>query len=239
MSIHVSVRVGVEWINNFHEGNCQQNELSYCDDQVEGFYNTMGDNDHVKVFDWGNDNAWETDFRHPDFGGDSLNWSDNVHFCMVCDHGGNADNIASFYFSAMHDACSVPTTQMRLGAKQLKWFATLGCDAVQNTDANHIAAVWGGPMQGVHIVCGYIGTSADSWWTADLGEDFADDICDGDSIAGAWVSDAYSFWTGDDSIAIAAGADQNEAIRRRDHENLDWRDSNVSQTNWLAWKYRT
>ena len=239
MGIHVQVRVGVEWINNFHKDKCQQNDLSYCDDQVEGFYNHMGDHGHVKVFDWGNDNAWETDFRHPDFGGDSLNWSDDVHFCMVNDHGGNSANIVSFFFSSAHTNCSVPSTKMRLGKKNLKWIAALGCDAVLNTNADHIVAVWGGPMQGVHIVCGYIGTAADSWWTSDLGEDFADDICDGDTIAGSWVSRAYSFWTGDDSIAIAAGVSRDDAINRRDHENLDWRDAAVTSTNWLAWKYRT
>ena len=97
MSIHVQVRVGVEWINDFHPEACQQNNLSYCDDQVVGFYNHMGSHGHVKVFNWGDDNAWETDFRHPDFGGDSLNWSDDVHFCMVNDHGGNSANIVSFF----------------------------------------------------------------------------------------------------------------------------------------------
>lgn len=239
MSIHVTVRVGVEWVNDFHADTCEQNDLSYCDDQVEGFLDHMGSHGHVKVFDWGNDNAWETDFRHPDFGGDSLNWSDNVHFCMVNDHGGNSNNVVSFSFSKAHDNCSVSSTTMRLGRKSLKWMAALGCDAVLNTNADHIVACWGGPMQGVHIVCGYIGTAADSWWTSDLGEDFADDICDGDTIAGSWVSRAHSFWTGDDSIAIAAGVSRDDAINRRENENLDWRDSDVASTNWLAWKYRT
>ena len=49
----------------------------------------------------------------------------------------------------------------------------------------------------------------------------------------------YSFWTGDDSIAIAAGVTRDDAINRREHENLDWRDANIASTNWLAWKYRT
>ena len=239
MSIRVHVRVGVEWVNDFHNDSCEQNDLSYCDDQVVGFYNHMGNHGHVKVFNWGNDNAWETDFRHPTFGGDSLNWSDDVHFCMVNDHGGNNANVVTFSFSKAHTNCSIASTKMRLGRKNLKWLAALGCDAVLNTNASHIVACWGGPMQGVHIVCGFIGTAADSWWTSDLGEDFADDICDGDTIAGAWVSDAYSFWTGDDSIAIAAGVSRDDAVNRRDHETLDWRDINVASTNWLAWKYRT
>ena len=38
----IQVRVGVEWVNNFHSDACHQNDLSYCDDQVEGFYNHMG-----------------------------------------------------------------------------------------------------------------------------------------------------------------------------------------------------
>jgi hypothetical protein len=94
-------------------------------------------------------------------------------------------------------------------------------------------------MQGVHIVCGYVGTAADSWWTAGLGADFADDICGGDAIAGSWVSRAYSFWTGDKSIAIAAGVTRDDAINRRENERLDWRDLNVASTSWLVWKYRT
>lgn len=239
MGIHVQVRVGVEWINNFHSDKCHQTDLSYCEDQVVGFYDHMGSHGQIKVFNWGNDNAWETDFRHPDSGGDSLNWSDDVHFCMVNDHGGNAGNVVSFYFSKAHTNCSVPSTKMRLGRKNLKWLAALGCDAVLNTNADHIVGVWGGPMQGTHIVCGYIGTAADAWWTRNLGRDFADDICGGDTIAGSWVSRAYSFWTGDHSIAIAAGETRDDAINRREHENLDWRDLDVASTNWLAWKYRT
>jgi hypothetical protein len=234
----LKARVGVEWINDFHDDRCVQDDLSYCDDQAVGFYNKMGDRGHERVFNWGNDNAWETDFRSSAFGGDSLNWSDNVHFCMVIDHGGNDNDVLSLCFSSEHDQCSAASTQMRLGRRNLKWFATLGCDAVMNTNGDHIGAVWFPPMDGVHIVCGYIGTSADSWWTRDLGEDFADDICDGDTIAGSWVSRAYSWWTGDDSIAIAGGETEEDAINRRENETLNWRDANIAVTNWIAWKYR-
>lgn len=69
-----------------------------------------------------------------DFGRDSLNWSDDVHFCMVNDHGGNSDNIVSFYFSKAHTNCSVPSTKMRLDRKSLKSLAALGCDAVLTTN---------------------------------------------------------------------------------------------------------
>jgi hypothetical protein len=240
VSIHVSVRVGVEWVNRFHSDSCNQHNLEYCDDQAEGFYNTMGSHGHARVFDWGDDNAWETDFRHPDFGsgGDSLNWSDDVHFCFFDDHGGNWDNVLHIAFSHAHNQCLSPSNTWRLGRKNLKWFVACGCEGVLNTKADHIVSVWGGPMQGVHLVLGYIGDSHDTWWTDDLGEDFADDICDGDVIASSWIDRAYSWWVDDDSIAIAAGESQDDAVNRREHETLNWRDIDVRSTNWLAWKWR-
>ena len=61
----IPVCVGVEWINTFHSGACNQNNLSYRDDHAEGFYNHMDSHGHLKIFHWGNDNAWETDLRHP------------------------------------------------------------------------------------------------------------------------------------------------------------------------------
>jgi Family of unknown function (DUF6345) len=239
MGISVKVTVGVEWVDTFHKDACQQHDLSYPDNQANGFYDHMGQHGHTQVFDWGNDNAWEQDFRSPDFGGDSLDWSDNVNFCLVDDHGGNDGSVFSFWFSKAVSHCSVDSTHMRLGRKNLKWLAALGCDAVLDTKAAHIIGLWGGPMQGVHICVGYVGTAADAWWTRNLGADFADDICGGHTIAGAWVSDAYSYWTGDKSIAIAAGETQQDAENRRDNETLNWRDWDVRDTAWLAWKYRT
>jgi hypothetical protein len=239
LELAVKVRVGVEWVEKFHQNACNQNDLSYTHSQAEGFYNHMGSHGHTKVFDWGNDNAWETDFRHPAFGGDALNWSDDVHFCFFDSHGGNNNNMLSLSYAIQHANCSAVSTQWRLGSKRLKWIIFAGCESVLNHNAGHVLAVWGGPMRGVHIVCGYLGDSKDGWWSRNLGEDVADDICGGDSIAGSWCDRAYSFWLGDKSIAIAAGASQSEAINRREHETLNWRDSNVASTNWLAWKWRT
>jgi hypothetical protein len=53
------------------------------------------------------------------------------------------------------------------------------------------------------------------------------------------VDNAYSFWTGDNSIAIAAGSTQDEAVNRRENETLNWRDYPVTSTSWLAWKWRS
>ena len=235
----LTARVGVEWVDNFHPGPCQQNNLSYCGNQAVGFLKAMTNHGHTGVFDWANDNAWETDLRHNDFGGDSLDWSDNVNFYFFDSHGGNSNHVLSLAFAVQHANCLASSTQWKLGSKMLKWFVAAGCNAALSTDANEIVGVWGGPMQGVHIVMGYLGESADSWWTASLGNDFANDVCNNDSIAQCWLDHAYNWWTGDKSIAIAAGETQGDAINRRDFETLNWRDFSVSSTNWLAWKWKS
>jgi hypothetical protein len=213
--------------------------LSYCDDRAHGFISAMGARGHTSVFEWGDNNAWETDFRHPTFGGDALNWSDNVNFCFFSDHGGNSNNVFSVAFSSQHAHCGGSAAEWRLGTKLLKWFVADTCDAVLNTNASHIFGTWGGPMQGAHMVFGFIGTSADSWWTRGVGSGFGSDAGAGSRLANSWLDSAYSWWTGDKPIAIAAGASQAEAINRRENETINWLNSPVSATNWLAWKWRS
>lgn len=235
----IPVCVGVEWINTFHSGPCHQNNLSYRDDHAEGFYNRMGAHGHFKIFDWGNDNAWETDFRDPAFGGDSHTWTENVDFCYYSDHGGNWGNVMHIAFAVAHTNCLGSSNQWKLGSRMMKWLVLDCCQAVLNTTAAHICAVWIPPMKGAHMVFGFIGNGHDSWWNASLGSDFGDDAGGGSRLANAWLDRAYSFWLDDNPIAIAAGATQAEAVNRRENETVNWLNIPVASTNWLAWKYRT
>jgi hypothetical protein len=239
----IKCRVGVEWLDTF-KSPCKENNglnnLSYTDDQTNGFFNAMTSRGHTGVFRWTNDDAWETDWRDPSFGGsgDSHSWTDNVNFVFFSAHGGNDKNIFSIYFSKQQLQCSSGANTWRLGSKMLKWVAFATCDTVLNTSSAHVGAVWFGPCQGIHLVLGFVGTSADSWWTRGLGGDYAGDVNGGATIAGAWLDDGYSFWTGDTPIAIACGTSVDDAVNRRDHENLNWRDINVTFTGALAWKWK-
>ena len=71
---------------------------------------------------------------------------------------------------------------------------------------------------------------------------FAFDICKGRALANAWLDTAFRWENPKDPvnrpIAIAAGATRDEAINRREYENLDWAMFNVASTRWLAWKWR-
>jgi hypothetical protein len=235
----LQVRVGAEWINTFHNDACKQNNLSYRDDHAVGFCNKMKDRGHVLAFCWGEDNAWERDFRHPAYGGDSLNWIDNVHFCFYSDHGGNWSNTMHIAFAKAKDNCLGSSGDWRLGVKMLKWLVLDCCQCVLNTSSDHITAVWFPPAYGVHMIFGFIGNGTDGWWTRNVGNDFGQAAARGDRLANAWLDAAYSFWAGDDAIAIAYGATQAEAINRRENETINWRDMSVTAPNWMAWKYRT
>ena len=237
MAIQLKSRVGVEWIHNFPMP-CNQATLDYYDEITGDFLKTMENHGHIGVFNWGQSNAWETDFRHPDFGGDSLNWSDNVHFCYFADHGGNWGNTFYIAFASQHDSCLGSSAQWLLGSKSLKWFVADTCRLVLNLSVEHIAAVWFPPGAGVHLVMGYIDEQTTTYWIDSLGSDFGGDIAGGDAIAGSWVERAYSYWLGDNPIAIAYGANQAEAVSRRDNETLDWRDIPVVRPSWMAWKWK-
>jgi hypothetical protein len=233
-----TVTVGVEWINDFHSDACSQNQLVYMNTHAEGFSNSMVAHGHTQVFDWGDDNAWETDFRNPSFGsgGDALNWSDNVNFCYFADHGGNFSNVMNIFFSHAHNECSSTSDTWKLGVKNLKWLVLDVCDGTLDTTASAVVDVWGGPMQGVHIVFTFVNTT--SPWSSSEGSDFGNDAGSGQPLSNAWLDRTYSSSIGNSPIAIAAGATQAEAINRRENETIDWRDNAVTSTAWLAWKWR-
>jgi len=226
------VTTGVEWINTF-SAPCTQVNLSNRANDAEGFQNAMASHGHVSVFDWGDGNAWETDFRSPANGGDSLDWSDNVHFCYFADHGGNWSNVFHIGFATQHTNCQGSSDTWQLGAKSLKWIVFDACDLVLGTDAASVTQ-WFGPMQGVHIVFGFVNLGYDD---GGRGAAFGNDAGSGAGLSNAWLVDAVGSDTRQTAIAIAAGSTQADAINRRENETIDWRDIDVASTDWLAWKW--
>jgi hypothetical protein len=249
-----SVRVGVEWVGRFHHDGkeCDYIDLPSTGPVAEGFYQAMGSFGHDLIFNWGNDNAWSSDFDHPDFGGNSLNRIDNVHFCYFAGHGGQGGfedkPVMILGFSTQHSPLDIPwcismSAQWRLGVKRLKWLVQDSCMTVKDTDPNHILAVWGGPMQGIHLILGVIELQSHGPFTRNRRISFAFDICRGRALANAWLDRAYAWDNPRDHrtrpIAIAAGVSRADAINRRENETLGWLYSDVASTNWLAWKWRS
>jgi hypothetical protein len=233
----IIVRVGVEWINSFNN-QCFQKPLPHSADHAEGFYNAMGNKGHIRVFHWGDNNAWATDFRHPNFGGDSLNWIDDVHFCWYSDHGGNVGDVLLICFTNYQHGCNDLSDRWLLGVNRLKWLVLSCCEGVANTDKIHVAARWFPCAQGIHMIFTFIGTSWQSDSNSDLGSNFGDDVASGDKLTEAWLDDAYSYWLNNHPIIIAFDSTVNDVIDRIDNETLSWRDKDAGN-NWLCYKCRT
>ena len=232
------VRTGVEWVDNYHDP-CAAPTLSYQGKHALDFQNNMTAHGCQASYAWGDDNAWETDFRANAFGGDSFDWSENVEFCYFAGHGGMSNNIKTIHFTVQHAYCDGWSDQWMLGYfLNLKWLVLDSCDAVLGTDAASVS-VWFGPMRGIHQVFGFVSdTHESSWWTRNLGGDFGNEAGSGQVLASSWVDQAYSFWANNESIAIAAGATQQQAIWLRDNETIWNQGYPVASTNWLAWKWR-
>jgi hypothetical protein len=228
----LTITTGVEWINTF-SGPCKQANLSNRADDAEGFSDAMASAGYPNVFDWGDDNAWETDFRAPAFGGDSLDWSDNVNFCYFADHGGNWSSSFRIGFTAKHDNCIGSADQWTLGAKLLKWVVFDTCDLVLDASVGSLVE-WFGPMQGVHLVFGFVNLAHDD---GGRGASFGGDVSAGAALSNAWLDDAVASGGDQTAIAIAAGATQSEAIFRRDYETIAAVGWDVTATDWIAWKW--
>jgi len=239
------VTFGVEWVQDFHADSCTEPDLLYRQSEAEGFYNIMQLHGHIGKFCFGDDNAWETDFCNPDLelGGDALNWSDNVNFCYFAGHGTHKQDqyVDDMWicFSYAHLGCFAASSRWKLGVKDLKWLVLDSCLGVTDPSADSVV-FWAGPMQGIHIIFAYIGLSYDR---GDLGVAFGNEAGTGSPLCNSWIDHAYTYDDYDPQvsnhpIAIAAGATQDEAIYRREHETINDLSYDVTSTSWLAWKWR-
>lgn len=232
------VRAGIEWINSFTDA-CKATGLSYCDDTAVGFLNAMKSRGHTEVFNWGNSNAWETDFRDPDFGGDDTNWIDNVDFAHFSSHGGtSAENVFSGSFGIKHTDCRWKSNRAKFGNKSLKWLAIDACEGLELS--RDVVATWRNAFHGLHTIVGFTDLSSDAWWTGGRGFWFGLSVGNNGKIINAWLDASYSYWCDDNPVGMSVGRTRDEAIDRRDNERINSHFSNIpnNEARWFAWKWR-
>jgi len=112
----------------------------------------------TKSYDWGNNNAWETDFKSSDLGGNDANYADNVDFAYFSGHG----NTAGFYLGTTHADWQVAASDLRLGDKDLDYLAISSC-LTMNYNSGQVFSKWGWPVfKGLHMICGMDTVEADT-----------------------------------------------------------------------------
>jgi hypothetical protein len=160
--------VGVEWINAY---DCL-NALTHEHTDAGGFYNELVTYDGwVGLFNWGNSNAWEEDFKRPDKGGTADDWADAADFVYFTGHG----SPWGFYFRCDRpddglvesDNYTGPTNgDLRLGNYNCEWLALEVCNTLQmdadNNGTNYdVFDRWAEAFRGMHIMCSFTTVSWD------------------------------------------------------------------------------
>ena len=119
-----------------------------------GFYNWLGDwGGFTCVFNWGDYDAWEQDFRYVSIGGDDVNWVDAVDFVYYQDHGCPW----GVEFSSMHTDTWLYPTECMWGDGDLEWIVLDACSPLALDDGGgyDVFERWGGTLQGVHMICSF------------------------------------------------------------------------------------
>ncbi len=171
--------VGVEWINKCSP--CGNGNLSHCDDDAVGFYNALGSAGAIKRWNWGDQWAWEQDFKYKNApgGGTDYIYVDQVDIVMHVDHGGPG----VFCFGEKnHDYCHFWCHNARWGDIDLEWIALDDCSCLYNGDSK-VFQRWWDAFKGLHLILGFHTSCHD---TGQRGPKFGAKLVHGWRVTSAW-----------------------------------------------------
>jgi hypothetical protein len=171
------LEVGVEYINDFHG---VAPNLGLTDDDALSLYSRLGNCGWTRRFAYGNDSAWETDWKgadKPGGHGQENTYADSVDLAYISTHGGPD----SVLFGSTHDDHYLNTADCRLnwGDRDAEWVGLSSCLAMQ-TDASRRNWAW--CMNGLHLIMGFETTMAD----VNHGDWFGYYLCNGYNVTQAW-----------------------------------------------------
>lgn len=167
-------RVGIDWVDKYH-GRAQ--DTKHRRENAEGFYNAIS---AVKVYNWGDDSAWDTDFEQsgagsPSSGSDTL-YADNVDMAFFSGHG----NVGFMGFGVTtHDNGYADCSEIRLGDGSCKY---LVCDCCLTMEGDAIGN-WRQIFTGLRALFGFRTEAHDS---GDRGRIFANYLNSGNWLDDAW-----------------------------------------------------
>ena len=165
----------------------KRRQLDYCDDVAQGFGLAMLFGGHVWKFDWGEANAFETDWRDAKFGGDDANiegGADSVDFAFLSTHGVLAGNFFEASFASQQSNCKWVNVPGALGNNKLQFAVFDACQSLQLPNP-HLE--WQDCFDGLHLIFGFHDLSSDSSFTSSRGHDFGVAILNGERFYEAWL----------------------------------------------------
>jgi len=209
------LEVGVEYINNFHgiAGN-----LGMTDDDALSLYDRLGNCGWTRRFAYGNDSAWETDWKGVDKPGTGQEdtYADSVDLAYISTHGWSD----GFLFGSTHNDHYLTTSECRLnwGDRDAEWVGLSSCLAMQ-TDASRRNWAW--CMDGLHLIMGFETTMAD----VNHGNWFGYYLCNGYNFTQAWFRAADALQPQGKVAGVLAEEYSQFNDRPANHMGGDWWDN--------------
>lgn len=164
--------------------------LSGSQNNAAGFVNGLANDGWLVNFNWGDANAWESDWHRNDD-----DWVDAADFVFYTGHASmdgwvlrNPDD-GSLDFSEVGPQAQVPGDMW--GQQDLEWTIIAACgplqDEVISKGGGDVFARWGGAFDGLHLLMGYGAITGDN---EDEGRLVVQYVRQGETLINAWFRTA-------------------------------------------------
>ena len=140
--------VGAVWVNGYYRSGLMP--LSFNDANARGFLNELGRAGWLKAFQWGDESAWEKDFKDARRGGLDHLVADGVMFVYFSGHGSRT----GLRFDTLQDDFELTYDEAYWGNGLLNWLVADSCQVLNNDDGQAIAR-WGRAFGGLHTLLGF------------------------------------------------------------------------------------
>jgi Family of unknown function (DUF6345) len=243
-------------------GKCGWIDLDYCFNITNAVSATLKAAGYPRKFYYVETDAWAEDLLPSNQGGLDNVMADDVDLFFFAGHSYDDvtdGNGATIVFDSNHDQYSSSSKTWDLGNRDLEWLGLYTCDVFKhlidpnNTSTLKADRIWpnyGNIFNGLHLILASYGKMFFGSSQSHIGQSFAENLMDGDSIKSAWL-DA----TGVDNSPGVLSAERIETwndghpdwpntTMENDHY---WGRGNVkpdiprSEIGWLGfwWRYKT
>ncbi|AUX23422.1 hypothetical protein SOCEGT47_039470 [Sorangium cellulosum] len=141
--------VGAEWV-----GRC--GGLDHSAANVDGLLKRFEAGGVTPRFNWGDQRAWEIDFKDPVMGGQDASFVDSVDLTFYTGHA----NGSGFMFCSNMSDRFLHFGDAHWGNSNLEWMVVAACGPLQD-DAGAWRFRWSGAFNGLHLLLGYATISYD------------------------------------------------------------------------------
>lgn len=179
--------------------------LSGSQNNAKGFIDGLNNAGWKINFNWGDANAWESDWHRKDD-----TWVDACDFVFYTGHANmNGWTLASPDDGSLNftETGSNPETPGDMwGQQDLEWMVIAACGPLQDdligNGGGDVLDRWGGAFDGMHLMMGYGGITYDN---EEEGETIIEYARDGDSLINAWFRTAREIQPSSNGAAAPNG----------------------------------